>query len=122
MRVDIINKLNDRRVRVRWRNASFFLIAPLAPQSQLPTQQDLDELMRFIGQCEFYGFTPAETNVAIELSKGFTDEEIAKALNISTDTVNSHLNSIYDKLQVNTRSKAIFKLEKSGCTAFHFLK
>jgi DNA-binding NarL/FixJ family response regulator len=43
------------------------------------------------------------------LAKGYRYKEIADALAISFETVRSHLKSIYDKLQVHSRTEAVVK-------------
>ena len=50
--------------------------------------------------------TPREREVLELLSKGYLYREIADELNISYDTVHSHVRHIYEKLQVNTRTRA----------------
>lgn len=51
--------------------------------------------------------TPREKEVLNILATGCTNKEIAKALFISEKTVKSHLNSIFRKLNVTRRLKAI---------------
>ncbi|MBE3559202.1 MAG: hypothetical protein IMW89_08260 [Ktedonobacteraceae bacterium] len=50
--------------------------------------------------------TAREIDVLRLLSQGLTSAQIAQQLTISTQTVNSHIRSIYSKLDVNTRSAA----------------
>lgn len=56
------------------------------------------------GTCET--LTARELDVLRLLAEGLTDIQIAERLVISRRTVNTHLMSIYGKLQVNTRSAA----------------
>jgi DNA-binding NarL/FixJ family response regulator len=49
----------------------------------------------------------AELNLLRLLTKGLTSKEIASQLNISDNTVKTHLKGIYAKLGVNSRAKAI---------------
>ncbi len=51
--------------------------------------------------------TPREREVLDFLSKGYLYKEIAGALNVSYDTVHSHVRKIYEKLQVHTRTQAV---------------
>ncbi len=50
--------------------------------------------------------TPREQEVLELLSKGYLYREIANELLIGYDTVHSHVRHIYEKLQVNTRTRA----------------
>jgi DNA-binding NarL/FixJ family response regulator len=50
--------------------------------------------------------TPREQEVLELLSKGYLYREIADELGIGYDTVHSHVRHIYEKLQVNTRTRA----------------
>jgi DNA-binding NarL/FixJ family response regulator len=50
--------------------------------------------------------TPREREVLDLLSKGYLYREIAGALGVAYDTVHSHVRKIYEKLQVNTRTRA----------------
>jgi DNA-binding NarL/FixJ family response regulator len=55
-----------------------------------------------------------ETAVLQVLSKGFTVSETAQMLGISPNTVKTHLKSIYEKLQVNSRTEAIYEASVLG--------
>lgn len=50
--------------------------------------------------------TPREMEVLDLLSKGYLYREIADELAVGYDTVHSHVRHIYEKLQVNTRTRA----------------
>lgn len=50
--------------------------------------------------------TPREAEVLELLSKGYLYREIANELGVGYDTVHSHVRHIYEKLQVNTRTRA----------------
>jgi DNA-binding CsgD family transcriptional regulator len=52
------------------------------------------------------GLTPREADVLRLVSRGMTDAEVAAELSISPRTVGRHLSSIYDKLEVNSRTAA----------------
>src|SRR5947208_15359452 len=51
--------------------------------------------------------TTREKDVLRELAQGITDAEIAERLTITGRTVGKHLENIFQKLGVNTRSPAI---------------
>lgn len=61
-----------------------------------PTPQDL-------------GLTTREHEVLELMRQGLVKKEIADRLSLSFHTVDTHLRSIYAKLQVNTRSGAVAK-------------
>ena len=58
--------------------------------------------------------TEREQQVLLEVSRGATDKEIAAALNISLNTVKSHIRNILAKLQVNTRREAARAAQEKG--------
>jgi len=53
--------------------------------------------------------TTRETEVLKNLAQGKTYDYIAKELNISKDTVKTHIRHIYEKLQVSNKSDAVVK-------------
>jgi len=53
--------------------------------------------------------TPREEEILNYVAKGFINKEIADALRIGTETVRSHLKSIYDKLHVCSRTEAVMR-------------
>lgn len=57
--------------------------------------------------------TIREKEVLHLLSQSYQYKEIAARLYISNDTVRTYIRSIYDKLQVHTRSEAVNKLRGS---------
>lgn len=52
-------------------------------------------------------FTPRQKEVVSEMCKGKSNKEIARTLHISEATVKLHLTSIFIKLGVNNRTRAI---------------
>lgn len=58
--------------------------------------------------------TDREREVFDLLAKGMTNKEIAETLVITTNTVKRHLKSIFDKLEVHTRSAAAAKAVSSS--------
>lgn len=53
--------------------------------------------------------TPKELQVLALIARGFKYNEIATLQNLSTHTVHTHLKNIYKKLQVSSRSEAIYE-------------
>ena len=58
-------------------------------------------------------FTEREKEVTELLLQGKSNKQIALALGISASTVEYHLNNIYKKLQVNSRTEVVLRLGKS---------
>ncbi len=59
-----------------------------------------------------YNLTPREKEILSSLSKGNSYKLIASELNISIDTVRTHIKRIYEKLQVHSQTEAISKAMK----------
>lgn len=57
-----------------------------------------------------YGFTPRETEIVVELSRGTAVKEIARELCISVHTVRDHIKAIYDKTGVKSRGELVAQL------------
>lgn len=60
------------------------------------------------------GLTEREQQVLIQASNGATDKEIAVALNISLNTVKTHIRNILAKLHVRTRREAAKAAKAKG--------
>ena len=58
--------------------------------------------------------TPREIDVLRRVAKGMTNREVGRELGISHRTVQGHLASVYDKLQVNSRTEAVTEALKRG--------
>lgn len=56
-----------------------------------------------------YKLAPRERQVLELLAQGFLYKEIADQLGLSIPTVNSYIRSVYEKLQVHSRSQAVAK-------------
>ena len=62
--------------------------------------------------------TGREMDILWAISKGFTYNEIAERLEISSKTVPVHIRNIYRKLQVSNRSEAVFEATRQGLIRF----
>ncbi len=58
--------------------------------------------------------TERETEVLSCMAKGYTYNEAADILGMSQHTVTSHIKNIYRKLEVNSRSEAVFQAVRLG--------
>ena len=61
-----------------------------------------------------FDLTVREREVLTELAAGRTNSEISQRLLIGTETVKSHLNNIYDKLDVRRRTHAVSLAVSAG--------
>jgi DNA-binding NarL/FixJ family response regulator len=52
-----------------------------------------------------------EERILQQLSKGYSNKEIAIHLSISVNTVRAHLRNIYEKLHVRSRTEALLKIQ-----------
>ena len=57
--------------------------------------------------------TPREMDVLGCIAKGFSNQDIGKALGLSEKTVKNHLTSIFHKLKVNDRTQALVYVLKN---------
>jgi DNA-binding NarL/FixJ family response regulator len=55
-----------------------------------------------------------EMDVLNQIAVGYSTNEIANRLNISPHTVTTHIRRVYQKLQVHTRSAAVFEGQRRG--------
>jgi DNA-binding CsgD family transcriptional regulator len=56
------------------------------------------------------GLTARERDVLAMISQGLSNKRIARALEISPETVKSHVKHIFLKLEVGTRTAAVFRV------------
>jgi DNA-binding NarL/FixJ family response regulator len=63
-----------------------------------------------------YGFTPREKDVLRLLVEGLKNEAIANILHISISTVKVNLTNIFEKLNVENRTKAVAKILEENIT------
>lgn len=58
--------------------------------------------------------TTRQEKILQYVSQGFSSKEIGEKLEISYHTVTTHIKNIYGKLQVNSRTEAIFEAKRLG--------
>ena len=58
--------------------------------------------------------TVREYDVLGLVTKGYSNKDVARELNITVNTVKTHLRNIYRKLEVDDRAQAIIKAIKEG--------
>jgi DNA-binding NarL/FixJ family response regulator len=63
--------------------------------------------------------SPREHEILNLLARGFSNPEIAELLSISKLTVGTHVKNIYRKLEVNSRSEAVFEASSRGIMNAH---
>lgn len=84
--------------------------APMSPGIARKVLQLFSETFSGIkGEKKDYGLSKREKEVLTLLVNGKSYKIIAAELNISYETVHSHIKKIYDKLQVNSAAEAISK-------------
>ena len=62
----------------------------------------------------YFELTPRELEVLAWLSRGFSYDETASHLHISKNTIKTHLQRIYSKLEVGNRLQAVNKAKEMG--------
>jgi len=81
-----------------------------SPMSNEIARKVVDSFQRPVNTSKpVIGLTNREEELLSYLAKGYLYKEIAELMFISIDTVRSHIRSIYEKLQVNTRTEATLK-------------
>jgi len=63
--------------------------------------------------------SPREQEVLELIARGFSYQEIARLVQISVHTVQTHIKSLYRKLAVNSKSEAVFEATKMGLLQLH---
>jgi DNA-binding NarL/FixJ family response regulator len=58
--------------------------------------------------------SPRETEVLQLVAKGFANREVSSLLNLSKLTVECHIKNIYRKLEVKSRTQAVFEARAAG--------
>lgn len=83
-----------------------------APMSPSIARMVLESMHEKSPPANPYQLTPKEKEVLTSLSKGNSYKLIADDINISIDTVRSHIRSIYEKLHVHSQTEAVRKAIK----------
>ena len=65
------------------------------------------------------GLSPRELEILNLLARGFSNVEIGELISISKLTVGTHVKNIYRKLEVNSRSEAVFEASSRGIMNAH---
>ncbi len=91
--------------KIAKRLLAYFQIQPLpaVPTACTPAQPP---------ESDQWHLTEREQDVLRLLAKGLLYREIAELLSLSTHTVATHLKRIYRKINVNTRSEALFEVHR----------
>jgi DNA-binding NarL/FixJ family response regulator len=63
---------------------------------------------------ETISLTAREEETLLLLTKGYSNKEIADKLNLSVETVRSHLKHIYEKMHVRSRAEAVARYMSAG--------
>jgi LuxR family transcriptional regulator, maltose regulon positive regulatory protein len=58
--------------------------------------------------------TARERDVIVTIGQGFTNKRVSQILEISPETVKSHVKHIFSKLAVSTRTEAVFRAGSLG--------
>lgn len=61
--------------------------------------------------------TERELDVLTGVAKGFTYAEVGQMLGLTTNTVRTHIRSLYDKLSVNSRAEALYEYNRQRAAA-----
>src|ERR1041385_8403820 len=81
--------------------------APMSAQIARQVVQSFREELRELPKVE--GLSEREEEILQQLSKGYSTKEIADRSSVSVNTVRTHLQHIYDKLHVRSRTEAVLK-------------
>ena len=54
-----------------------------------------------------FGLSPRQSEVLLMISNGYTNKEIACALDISPETVKTHLKVVFQRTKIRKRTEAI---------------
>ncbi len=63
-----------------------------------------------IGRLERYGLSPSQINIAVGVRNGLSNREIARRFHIEEQTVKDHLQEVFRKTGVKSRTALIAKV------------
>lgn len=89
-------------------------VSPLIARKVLDQLRNTEKVKAPVAEEEKNLLSKREVAVLQLIARGCTYEEIAQNLSISIMTVQNHIKSIYSKLSVNSRGKAVFEAQQRG--------
>lgn len=113
-----INKSEDNltlesAIQTVLKGGKYFADVPEDVLTEIPSIQSNEEYFER-GQHETPSLGPRQTEVLQLIANGYTNKQIADALNISENTVKTHLKLIFRKLGVNKRTACVRKAQTLG--------
>ncbi len=89
--------------------ARFLLRRFSPPEETKPAQTTTAQI-----QAIDHGLTHREYEVLTHISRGYSYQEIAHILGLSTNTIRAHIRNMYRKLEVSSRSEAVYEASQLG--------
>jgi DNA-binding NarL/FixJ family response regulator len=89
-------------------------VSPLIVRKIIDQVRSTERIKTPISEEEKNLLSKREISVLQLIARGFTYDEIAQNLSISIMTVQNHIKSIYSKLEVNSRGRAVFEAQQRG--------
>jgi DNA-binding NarL/FixJ family response regulator len=86
-----------------------------SPISPLIARQVLSRLRPAAGPVDSI-LSARESEVLVYITKGFSYDDIVRLLQVSRPTVMTYVRRIYAKLQVNSKTEAVYEARKLGLT------
>jgi DNA-binding NarL/FixJ family response regulator len=93
--------------------------SPISPIIARQLLEQLKPATKAAGRPLEHGLSPREAEVLNLLARGFSYDEIAGLLSLSPQTVGSYVKQLYRKLEVNSRSEAVFEAASRGIMNVH---
>ena len=87
--------------------------APMSPQIASSVLAYVKSTLP-VPSAEEYSLSEREMQIIKLISKGYTSAEVAEILNLKYNTVSSYIKKLYRKLDVNSRSEAIYEARLHG--------